>query len=667
MTPQESSAIQHVAFDIEVLPNCFTGTFHNIERNVTAVCEVSERRNDIIKLFRILQKPDRIFVGYNCAAYDTPVLNRLMSIYNITGFNADSFKKAFLSTAYQFSKSLIGNKDMEEKEKHSHSRFFRYIDLLTLNFPFAQRVSLKELQVTMKYPNVKEMDIDWDSNIALEQIDTLIAYNINDVLSTAKLFGCSQELLQIRKHAREKYGIECDSMDAVTLGVQYVTKEYCRRMGLKSADAIKPNTRPNAFFIREVLLDNVISFKTPACQAVHNWFKNLIYNPESKNKNDFSYQLLFDNKVYSLGLGGLHGRPQPFIWKQEKDPDRIYVQTDCASYYPTTYLRHGIKPSHIGDVWFDILQKPYEEKAVCKREGRKIEEEFNKLVLNSIFGKLNDAHGPFYDPKAFMKVTCNDQLMLLMLVEDLTLNGFEIMNANTDAVECLMPRERLPEYTAICKKWEEKTLMTLEHDKMSLVAMMDCNNYIMMKENKKLKVKGRTFLLEPQLGKGYLHPIVQTAVMKYIVYNIPVEETIRGCNSIYEFLMAEKTKSNFIVEWGGVKQQKVNRFYASSSQRSPYLFKYRADNRKAEESRSAKQITGRRRSFTERTHTTAKSGKSSICMLRDSGVEILNEVDEKKPVTEYAINYNYYIVQANKIIAALNREIPADLFISQKS
>lgn len=51
----------------------------------------------------------------------------------------------------------------------------------------ALRVSLKEMQVTMMYKNVQEFNCDWQSPLALQEIDNMINYNINDVLSTYEL------------------------------------------------------------------------------------------------------------------------------------------------------------------------------------------------------------------------------------------------------------------------------------------------------------------------------------------------------------------------------------------------------------------------------------------------------------------------------------------------
>jgi DNA polymerase len=255
--------------------------------------------------------------------------------------------------------------------------------------------------------------------------------------------------------------------------------------------------------------------------------------------------------------------------------------------------------------------------------------------LNSFFGKLNEAHSPFYDPKAAMTVTCNCQLMLLMLIEELTLNGFNIINANTDAIDCIMPKSKFDEYLNICTAWEDKTKMILDHDDVNLIAMQDCNNYMMLMDNGKLKTIGRTVHTAPAIGKGYLHPIVQTAVVAYFKDNIPVESTIKNHSSIYDFLICQKVGKDFDVTHGGVKQQHTNRFYVSSAPDAAYLYKY-------------KNQIGNNTNESNRT-----------CIMKDCKVEICNIVDESKPIEQYVISYPWYIRQAKKIIDGIENKTPS--------
>ena len=46
---------------------------------------------------------------------------------------------------------------------------------------------------------------------------------------------------------------------------------------------------------------------------------------------------------------------------------------------------------------------------------------------------------------------------------------FEVVGANTDAVNVYVPDERWQEYLSICKEWEELTKMSLDHDEFTAI------------------------------------------------------------------------------------------------------------------------------------------------------------------------------------------------------
>ena len=54
------------------------------------------------------------------------------------------------------------------------------------------------------------------------------------------------------------------------------------------------------------------------------------------------------------------------------------------------------------------------------------------------YGKSNDEHSFLYDPLFMMCITINGQLLLTMLIEEITLNipDCKILMVNTDGFEC---------------------------------------------------------------------------------------------------------------------------------------------------------------------------------------------------------------------------------------
>jgi len=93
------------------------------------------------------------------------------------------------------------------------------------------RVGLKELQVTMEYPNVQEYEGDFNSFLPKEEIDNVLAYNINDVDSTLELLNRCQKDIELRLSIEEEYGIKALSKDGVNLGMEILKQRYLIETG----------------------------------------------------------------------------------------------------------------------------------------------------------------------------------------------------------------------------------------------------------------------------------------------------------------------------------------------------------------------------------------------------------------------------------------------------
>ena len=94
------------------------------------------------------------------------------------------------------------------------------------------RVGLKELQVTMEYPNVLQYDGDFNSSVKQSDIDNVIFYNINDVNSTEELLYRCQKDIELRLSIEEEYHIKALNKDGVNLGMEILKQRYLAETGL---------------------------------------------------------------------------------------------------------------------------------------------------------------------------------------------------------------------------------------------------------------------------------------------------------------------------------------------------------------------------------------------------------------------------------------------------
>lgn len=208
-----------------------------------------------------------------------------------------------------------------------------------------------------------------------------------------------------------------------------------------------------------------------------------------------------------------------------------------------------------------------------------------------------------------------------MLAEKLTQLGCRIVQANTDGLFVLLKKSIYDSVNKVCREWEQLTKLTLEEDRFKAMYQYAINDYFAITEDDKVKEKGM-FITTVKLGKGLTPKIIPKAVINFFKNGVPVEETIKGCRDIRDFLMSEKTGKQWHVEYNNKEQQRTNRFYASTN--GAYLWKWKEEN----------------------------YSKKYQNMLTSSGVTLLNYLDDK-PIEERKINYRYYIMEAYKIIREL--------------
>ena len=94
------------------------------------------------------------------------------------------------------------------------------------------RIGLKELQVTMEYPNVLQYNGDFNSNVRDEDIPEVTFYNCNDVNSTEELLYRCQKDIDLRLAIENEYHISALSKDGVNLGMEILKQRYLAETGL---------------------------------------------------------------------------------------------------------------------------------------------------------------------------------------------------------------------------------------------------------------------------------------------------------------------------------------------------------------------------------------------------------------------------------------------------
>lgn len=598
-------------YDIEVFKNVFHCTLLNTETEELIKFECSVRKNEMEEMCKFFLQPDICLVGYNNIHYDNPIINYCIEYFSNSKYTYD---KICMSV---FNLSTIITKDKENIDKWKRWKYannFYTLDLLTMLYSQALRVSLKEMQVTMMYKNVQEFNCNWQIPLATTEIDSMIDYNINDVMSTYELLKRCEKDIKLRLDIEDQYNIKCLSKDGVNIGMQILAEEYMRKTGI-SWNILKDLRSPaDTINLNEIILP-FIKYDTKILQNLLIEMKSLTVSPGRKS---YEKKFLLGDRVISVGVGGIHTiNESEIIIPNENE---ILVDLDVASLYPSMLLNFDFYPRHLGKEFKEVYADIRERRIKAKHAKDKVTDATLKLALNGLSGNLQNEFSWCYDPKAVMGIRINGQLLLLMLTEKLMTLGITPIQLNTDGIFVKMPKSVYSEAMKICKEWENLTGLVLEEDRFKAFYQLAVNDYFGVFENNLIKEKG-CFITSVIQGKGLTPKIIPKAVEKYFLEGIKPEEFIKQHTDIKDFLMSEKTGKQWTVEYNGQTQQRTNRFYASTD--GCFLYKWKIDD----------------------------GVKKYQNMLTASGVTLLNNFDNLKENPK--INYQYYITEANKIINQL--------------
>lgn len=630
-------------YDIEVFPNVFHCTVKNTETGELHKFEISCRRNQLDELVnffhtvdtdytfgdlyttKIQLNTDKLFCGYNNLHYDNPIINYIIDYYIIMKC------KGYIDicrSIFNLSKVITTSSedDIRAWSKWKYMICFDSFDILTMLYSNKLRVGLKEIQVTMQYKNVQEFVADWQADLPENQIDSMIEYNINDVNSTEELLNRCKKDIDLRLAIEDEYGVRVLSKDGVNIGMKILTQKYLEKTGQTWYDIKDLRSPMDVIPLSKVILP-FIKYDSPILQKVLDDMKGQIVSPGRKG---YENKFIFEGLRYSVGVGGIHSVNDPEIVIPKED--EMLIDIDVASLYPSMLIEYGFYPKHLGPEFLEVYKQIKDERIEAKHNGNKVKNETLKLALNGLSGNLQNPHNFCYSPFAVMQIRINGQLLLLMLAEKLTQLGCRIIQANTDGLFVLLKKSVYDSVNKVCGEWEQLTKLTLEEERFKAMYQYAINDYFAITEDDKVKEKGM-FITTVKLGKGLTPKIIPKAVINFFKNGVPVEETIKGCQDIRDFLMAEKTGKQWHVEYNNKEQQRTNRFYASTN--GAYLWKWK------EKDTNRFDIS-----------IPCPTEKQYQNMLTASGVTLLNYLDDK-PIEERKINYRYYIMEAYKIIREL--------------
>lgn len=615
-------------YDIETFKNCFTYTAVDKDSDQEVQFVIWKEQNDFIPFLQHLQSC-RGMIGFNNINFDYPVIHYI--IQNRTKL-VEKTGDQIAKLIYKKAQSIISQEYSAVRENEV---IIPQLDLFRIwHYDNRARMTgLKKLEIAMNFPNVQDMPYSHEHKVTEQyEVEQILDYNLNDVEATKLFYTKTIDKLELRKGLLRKYGLDCLNYPDSKIGEELMLKLYCQYSEKKESSVKRLRTHRKSIKFSDCI-PSYIKFSTPEFQGLLEYLRGI---EVQELKDSFKYSLDYNGFVFDLGVGGLHACVKAGVYKETED--RIIVDADVASLYPSLAITLNLYPEHLGEEFSKI----YEEGIVkprleAKRTGDKVMADGFKLSANSVYGKSNSQYSFLYDPLYTVKTTLAGQLALCMLSEMLMTRVPELvmLQVNTDGLTVEIPREHARLYWEVCKEWESITNLTLEYIAYSQMIIRDVNNYIAVAQKTgKVKYKGtfkpnHEMIKDDEYHKSLSQGVVALAVSDYFLKGVPVEETIKNNTDIYLFCKTFNATHGWTCETLNISeegiesniepQQKTNRYYLSTNGKR---FRKLKEDRRIE-------------------------------IEAEKLVTIFNKYEDK-PFEEYHINYDYYIEEAYKIIHVID-------------
>lgn len=545
-------------YDLEVFPNYFLACAKDGESTFET--------SSIPKLAKWLVDKSRVLVGFNSQAYDD-----IISRYIVEHPSCSP------SEIYKLSLMIIngssGNNEVF-KLQYSKTPWSFSIDMFQL---LNKKGALKEWECRIGSNRVVESGHDFLKPLPASGIPQIIDYCHNDVDETFNLAKLKWDLATLRAGLIEQYALGTRPYVLSEAGVaqhtlmtlnQQRTGQYVSRVR-KAAKENKDNLKTR-WSMSDIVFP-FIKFTTPTFKTVLDPFMETDIDSRDprgikwKLNDDYKTPKQIGQKKYQLGVGGLHTVDEPGIWRTTKD--QVIIDLDVEAYYPSIMIEHKLFPKHLGFGFIKDFAGIRDKRLKAKHEGDKSTNEALKIVINSTFGKLNDAYSPMRSVPDALRVTINGQLMLLMLIEMLEEKEFKILSANTDGVtiSSLVGTSYNIALSNIITKWQKITGFILEQKIYDRYCRRDINAYVALTSDGKTKEKG-AFTEHPDRGK-WDGMVVKKAAREYLLRDIDPKDTVYAETDAKQFLYYQRVGNGGYANWGEQKVGKTIRWYVSKTGR----------------------------------------------------------------------------------------------------
>ena len=487
---------------------------------------------------------DYVFVGFNNKAYDNFLIEDILQNRptNYIKLKSDSVIK---------------------------KRPSQFIDFLNLDTKEQMQpgFSLKKFE-SMSGMAVEESSIPFDYKdvFTIEQILEVCHYNIQDLRATIKLYKTRKDYFDGKELLVKEYST---SKTSINYSNGSTAASYL--MGRDKLENFEPED-PDIYGVPtgvKLFLENALKVSPEISHL-----KTKAEREKVMRKEWTSLVMEDHGMVYTWGFGGLHSAKGRIETNKRGTKKIVYdvvdetdvQQWDSGSHFPNIMLRDNLL-GQVTDKFRNLVTERLKNKALGNPLAGT-----QKIIINSVYGLLRLQSSKLYNPKSAIRVNVSGMVAIYNLANQLDLVG-NVHQVNTDGI-AFKPYPEVTQETLdnIKQRWEDEFKLKLEVSLFKRLLQRDVNNYIAVKQNDKLKLKGGAVgqANGVDVTKASKPTIIDHMLVEKLVYNRPFITTVQeGEFRDYCFTLKSMKSSTqtgkMVDENGKVFDNEVNRTYATKS------------------------------------------------------------------------------------------------------
>ena len=492
---------------------------------------------DALERFHSAHKHE-IWVGFNSRHYDQYILKAILC-----GFNPKRVNDWII---------------VKGEQGWKFSSLFRRIPLNNYDVMINIDRGLKSFEGFMGN-NIKESSVpfDIDRELTKRELEETVKYCRHDVEQTMEVFLKRTDKFEAHRGlVRFASGTKALDLSLISMTSPQLS---ARILGATRRE-----------YDDEFDIDFPSTMQIKKYTDVLDWYNDPENRTYQRDGRKNQLDIMIAGVPHQFGYGGVHGAIDKYHGKG------LFLNMDVASLYPSLMIKYNLFSRSVSDP--AKFEEIYHERLRLKKKGNPLQESL-KLVLNSTYGVMKDKSNALYDPLQANKVCIYGQILLLDLIERLEPHC-QLIQSNTDGVLVRMPDGNDPDewfdlIDDIAFEWEQRTSLTLEFQEFKEVYQKDVNNYVIIPDGELFDEKGKPrwqskgAYVKKLSPLDYDLPIINKALVDYMVRGIPIEQTINDCDDLKEFQLVTKISGKYTHIQHGDKRlkEKCIRVFASTDTR----------------------------------------------------------------------------------------------------